>query len=520
MRRYFLYFLSNNFIHKKIKPIGFNYLSYYHYTYAKPSLDYINYINRLPETLPNKILKPIIENQQILDFDDKFGLGNIKEARVILNHLKATNFSYSFNDLRYFLRRIEQIHQEKPLNTKFDLIFKKFVSKIKTQLKNNDHEAYPYIGTYAHCLMKLNVNDKELWELLENKIREDQFYTNFKEVAYACEGFKMLNIFNDQERIDYVYKRLERIVTITIWENNMLYYKRIAEALVVVNRFSSEVFFKLEHHIMNNLSMEYELETMVDILIAFSKSGNGTKNFYDSMQYVLVKGHMFNKNILLENRIELPFQGRVMANIVETYAKISKAFDNFEIEANFRVMIYKMITNKRMNYELIDIVNIIKNITCFKYEEENLLVETIINKIPQIDCTISFEEIRKFLNLMLLNNKIEMIPMNIKEFLENYIINNIGNHSPEENLKIYMFLTENKLYLNLDMINLKMMEFLNNNLYKIDVAILKLFVEKLQEKDENILKLSTFKQMNNYFYLNKINDKNENKNYIEDKKIY
>ena len=56
----------------------------------------------------------------------------------------------------------------------------------------------------------------------------------------------------------------------------MTYFKRVAEALVEVNRFSSSVFAKVENHIMNNLAMDYEIDVIVDILFAFAKSGNGS----------------------------------------------------------------------------------------------------------------------------------------------------------------------------------------------------------------------------------------------------
>ena len=298
----FVSFARNFEQSQKVKKLSF--LSYFSYMPPKPNLKYVNYLDHLPTTLPPTILKPIAEDQQIFDFDDKFGLGNINDPKIILNHLKATNFAYSFNDLKYFLIRLQQItedkHQILTLNPKTDQNFRKFISEIKTKLKNDDHEMYPYIGTYAYCMMRLNVQDKELLELLEHKIREDQFYTNFKEATYACEGFVMLKLFNDQKRIDDVYKRLERIVNLTIWEVNMLYYKRLAEAFVAVNRFGSAMFQKLEQHIMSNLAMEYEVETMVDILLAFYKSGNGSQDFYHAMQLTMVKGHLFNKNMLLE----------------------------------------------------------------------------------------------------------------------------------------------------------------------------------------------------------------------------
>ena len=99
----------------------------------------------------------------------------------------------------------------------------------------------------------------------------------------------------------------------------MTYYKRIAESLVAVNRFAPEIFARIENHVLNNLAMDYEHTTMLDILFAFAKSGNGSKKFYDSMQQIMFKGHMFNRNVLLEGRLELPFQGLVVGRLMEIF---------------------------------------------------------------------------------------------------------------------------------------------------------------------------------------------------------
>ncbi len=79
----------------------------------------------------------------------------------------------------------------------------------------------------------------------------------------------------------------------------MVYFKRVAEALVDANRYESNIFAKLENHIMNNLAMDYETDIIVDILFAFAKSGNGSEDFYNTIQLTITKGHLFNKNFLL-----------------------------------------------------------------------------------------------------------------------------------------------------------------------------------------------------------------------------
>ena len=53
-------------------------------------------------------------------------------------------------------------------------------------------------------------------------------------------------------------------------------YKRIVEALAATNRFNAEIFAKIELYILRNMSLEYELSTIVDILYAFGKGEMGS----------------------------------------------------------------------------------------------------------------------------------------------------------------------------------------------------------------------------------------------------
>jgi hypothetical protein len=73
------------------------------------------------------------------------------------------------------------------------------------------------------------------------------------------EGFSDFLSNKHPARIEDVYKRIERIVGLTVWEVNMLHYKKIAESLVKVGRAPKDLFFKIENHVRNNLGMEYDL---------------------------------------------------------------------------------------------------------------------------------------------------------------------------------------------------------------------------------------------------------------------
>lgn len=108
----------------------------------------------------------------IKDFDDKFGLAKIGDPSVILNHLLECKFSYSMNDLVYFLRKLASLYSvSKQLKEKRE--FKVLIEEIKERLEKNTHEAFPLIGSIAKCFKDLEVYDRKLWELLESKINDD-----------------------------------------------------------------------------------------------------------------------------------------------------------------------------------------------------------------------------------------------------------------------------------------------------------------------------------------------------------
>ena len=92
------------------------------------------------------------------------------------------------NDLIYFLRHLTQLSDDSLISIR-DLTgnndFKSLVNHVKQKLKSGQHERYPYLGSYAYCFKQLKVTDKELWLLLEEKILNDEYYTNFKESVYA-----------------------------------------------------------------------------------------------------------------------------------------------------------------------------------------------------------------------------------------------------------------------------------------------------------------------------------------------
>lgn len=259
-----------------------------------------------------------------------------------LDHLKSVNFQYPINELVYFIRHLLHIQNTHGVRCTHFLAFKEMLMHLKFVLASGSHERFPYIGSLAYCFDRLGVNDKELWMLMEQKVNDDEYYTNFAESVYAAQGFTRLNLVyyglkreKIQEKIDTLYKKIERIIRLTIWEVNIEHYHSIATALAQVNRFDPLTFGKLEQHILTNLSLTYETKTMVDILFCFAKGQQGSKDFYDAMQYVIFKGHIFNRNFFLQSKVELAYDGYLVAGLLGVFKQAKARHFDFELHPDF-----------------------------------------------------------------------------------------------------------------------------------------------------------------------------------------
>ena len=388
------------------------------------------------------------DSETIFDYDDKFNLSSVNDPKKILSLLKQTNFDYSLNDLIYFLRRIVQLNEQGHL--KIDVHntpdMTKFVRKVKDLLKA-ETEKYPLIGSYAWCFWKLGMqNDTELWKLLGHYILEDKYYPILKEATFAIEGFTMLANMQNQEYIDRVYEKLERTCMLTIWEVNMMYYKRIAEGLVKVNRFTPQVFKRLEMHVMNNMSMEYSLSTMLDILFAFAKSGNGSSEFYNAVQFVIWKGHMFNRpapfNLLWK---DTPTNGAFVAKLIYTYSMAKERLPDLKFEPNFNAHVHQLVTSDKAKYNLEDLVTVMEHIGIFEYEDDKEIYEILDSKVLQIDENMYAEDMIRYIDGKVRRDyggDYTKLPQNVVKFFDAYMLKNMGTESPE---RLYRYLAESEL---------------------------------------------------------------------------
>lgn len=60
-------------------------------------------------------------------------------------------------------------------------------------------------------------------------------------------------------------------------------------SLSEVNRNNKELFYRIERKVLGNLAMNYEFETLADILFAYSKMNQGSYVFYLIFRFFILK---------------------------------------------------------------------------------------------------------------------------------------------------------------------------------------------------------------------------------------
>lgn len=429
------------------------------------SLDASNYIEYLPKKLPAKLLKPLPEFEQILDFDDKFGLANVEDAREILKHLKSTNFAYNFNDLRYFLKRLQEIYQfSQGLSLlSQDSAFKALLAEIKSRISQ---ENSPFLGTFAYCLRHLDVEDQELWQLFEEKALNDEYYVNFQESFRLCEGFvKFAQIFKgNRERVDFLFEKVERNLGLTLWNANMLYFQRIAAALVDAGRENSRLFEKLQELVLSNLGMEYEIETFANIVLSFGRAGRGNRGFFEIAQKILANGHPLAPAFARKPE-NFGYDGEKIAEIVEIFARVRGRSEkiggklleigemlefsqrntaNFEFDPDFLVHLFKLLENRKTTFSAKSLIKILENVQVFEFEEEDRLFREIFAKINDSQ-RIPAKDAIKLLTVAKEKRRLREMSRKTRDFLEESLLDAVKHEKFAEMLRIFEFLKENAL---------------------------------------------------------------------------
>ena len=375
------------------------------------------------------------------DMEDRFHLSKIYDVKKLFLILKQNNYNFPLNDLVHFLRRIVELNEEKQLkiNIKNSIELGSFFQEIKKNLRQGTQE-YPLIGSYAWCFWKLkHYDDSELWLTLGDYIIDERFSPNFNESISGIEGFTVLEGIAEQPFIDEVYKKLERILVLTIAQVNITHYKRITDSLLKVHRFTKFVFDSLERHLIHFLStqpLEYDLKLMLDILAAFALSGNGSERLFYSFE------HIFNTFYQLppENQQEL-INGEFIAKLVQTYALGKMIQPSLVYDKTFRHLIHNLIINDAQ-YTLEELVNIIQHVNVFEFENIDEINKLLDQRIFEVTGKMKGDDMIRYIDIKVgrdCEGEYSKLPKGIMKFFDNYL-----NVHMEEQLhhQIYCYISE------------------------------------------------------------------------------
>ncbi len=86
---------------------------------------------------------------------------------------------------------------------------------------------------------------------------------------------------------------MERIAFITIWEVNQLQYLRLITSILRSGRRPAPLISRIEHHVLRNMSMDYKLDTIIDIAHTFVRLSSGSPRFYREILRTIETGHRF-----------------------------------------------------------------------------------------------------------------------------------------------------------------------------------------------------------------------------------
>ena len=374
--------------------------------------------------------------------EDRFHLSKIFDVKKIFLILKQHNYGFPLNDMVHFLRRIVELNDEKQLKltTKNSVELSSFINEIKKNLRQATQE-YPLIGSYAWCFWKLSLyEDSELWLTLGDYIIDERFSPNFNESLCGIEGFTALDGIADQQFIDAVYKRLEKVLVLTILEVDIAHYKRITESLIKVHRFTRYVFENIEQHLMhflNSHEIEYDLGNMLDILSTFAFSGNGSQRLFYSFEHIFVTFY----DLPLEQQIKL-CQGNFISKLVSTYALAKTIQPDLVYDPAFYKLVYQFVMAEEATYTLEELVNVIQNIGAFEYPQLKEINQLLDQRIFQVKGDMKGDDMVRYIDLKVGRDhagEYSQLPKEVMTFFDDYLNKNMEKQAHHH---IYFYITE------------------------------------------------------------------------------
>ena len=369
----------------------------------------------------------------------------------------------------------------------------KWVDEQNSRISKNKEK--PQIGKLSLILKNLEYLDYEIWQIMEKYLLEEKSQKTFNETVNALEGFtifrkilenkekiskkiqnknnikflkspkniKFLNpkknpqnknlkeiekssknpensenlkILKTGKKVRNLYKKLEYNMLISILDTNMKYYSRITNSLVKTNSPNLISFKSLENHIMNNLSLDHNLENSFEIYYDFAISNQGSQKLFEQIEVVLYIGanfEYFKTERFLDNFF---CDAKKIGKFLEASSFVKNRFFEKEINLNVSKKILKSIENlKNLEGNFFDMKRILNFLPVLELEEkeEKEVILKILEKseilIGENNCEKEVENFLFFLkgriqsdffDVFLLENKngLERVGLDFRRYLE------------------------------------------------------------------------------------------------------
>lgn len=273
-------------------------------------------------------------------------------------------------------------------------------------------EDFPRLGSFAKLAADLRIEDPEFWGLFGKLLLSDRFVFDFGQVVDCLEAFPLFEkvhlasqrpperLFAEQRRplalpgapadpdpafyvpepplpggptaaaepgvsgqsreasrqfLRKLYAKLEFLMVNSIWETNMTFYARILASLVAMRSTNRVAFKKVENHVLNNLSMHYPRELLVDVLLHLSRARCTDLLTFQRLQHILTHGS-FDSGLLsrisprqfaLASSLELRKVMLALRNARETHPR-------FELDSDLKSQLAHALLSGRLHWTLAD----------------------------------------------------------------------------------------------------------------------------------------------------------------------
>ncbi len=105
----------------------------------------LDYTQQKSLLMNNNLLPKVSEDDSIVDWDDKFGLVRFTEPSLILEHLQSVKYGYSFDELTYFLLRVQAIYDSGDHSQDRGAL-QGFLDEFKARLRKDRQGKWPLLG--------------------------------------------------------------------------------------------------------------------------------------------------------------------------------------------------------------------------------------------------------------------------------------------------------------------------------------------------------------------------------------